>query len=136
MGAVVDKNSIRFERTLPGSVEAVWKYFSDPGHLSEWLAQANVQPFVGGRVELNFADNQIVDGVARIRGLVSQFETPSAIAYSWIDTQTALQSHIAFELSEDDSDTKLVLTHTGLPEDKLAEFLAVWHARLDQLVAR
>ncbi|CAN5235445.1 hypothetical protein BH10CYA1_BH10CYA1_08460 [soil metagenome] len=136
LGAVLDKNIIRFERTLPGSVEAVWKYFSDPGHLSEWLAQASVQPFVGGRVELNFGANQSVDGVARVRGLVSQFDAPNAIAYSWIDTQTALQSHLSFELTEEDDDTKIVLTHTGLPEDKLAEFLAVWHARLDVLIAR
>ncbi|MBI2811401.1 MAG: SRPBCC domain-containing protein [Candidatus Melainabacteria bacterium] len=136
LGTVIDKNSIRFERALPGSIETIWKYFSDPVHLSEWLAEANVQPFVGGRVDLNFGANQRVDGVARIRGLVSQFQAPASIAYSWIDTQTALQSHVSFELTEADDDTKLVLTHTGIPEDKLAEFLAVWHARLDVLIAR
>lgn len=136
LGRIVDKNTIRLERTLPGSNDAVWKYFSDPRYLSEWLAQANIQPHVGGRVELNFDANQTIDGVARIRGLVSQFHPSDTIAYSWIDTQTALQSHVSFELTEEDSDTKLVLTHTGLPEDKLAEFLAVWHARLDLLIAR
>lgn len=136
LGAIVDKNTIRLERILPGSADAVWKYFSDPDHLSEWLAQANIQPYIGGRVELNFDANQTVDGVARIRGLVSQFHPSNSIAYSWIDTQTALQSHVSFELADDDDDTKLVLTHTGLPEDKLAEFLAVWHARLDLLIAR
>ncbi len=136
LGRIVDKNTIRLERTLPGSNDAVWKYFSDPRHLSEWLAQTNIQPHVGGRVELNFDANQTIDGVARIRGLVSQFHPSDTIAYSWIDMQTALQSHVSFELTEEDSDTKLVLTHTGLPEDKLAEFLSVWHARLDLLIAR
>lgn len=137
LGAIVDKNTIRLERTLPGSTDAVWKYFSDPQQLSKWLAQASIQPNVGGRVELNFDANQTVDGVARIRGLVSQFHPTDSIAYSWIDSQTALQSHVSFELTKgSNDDTELILTHTGLPEDKLAEFLAVWHARLDLLVAR
>jgi len=136
LGSFVDKNTIRIERTLPGSIEAVWNYFADPNHLSPWLATTTLQPFVGGRVDLNFDFNQTVYGVARIRGLISQFHAPSSIAYSWIDTETALQSHVSFELSGQDDQTKLVLTHTGLPEEKLAEFLAAWHARLEVLIAR
>lgn len=136
LGHAIDKNSIRFERVLPAEMASVWKYLSDPGHMREWLGDANVQPSIGGRVEINFDEERRVDGVARIRGLVNQYEAPNSIAYSWNETQSALQSNVSFELSEHEQDTRLVLVHSGLPQDKLAEFLAMWHARLDLLMAR
>ena len=135
LGAIVDKNTIRFERSLPAEVELVWKYLSDAYYLERWLGKGNIQPFVGGRVELNFEVPRQVDGVARVRGLVKSFDAPQAIAYSWVDTKSALQSDVSFKLTGSENETQLVLVHSGLPEDKLAEFLSAWHARFDALIA-
>lgn len=135
LGTIVDNNTIRFERNLPGRVELVWKYLADREFLARWLGNGNLQPFVGGRVEINFEASQHVDGIARVRGLVKSCDALHSIAYSWIDTRAPLQSDVSFELTEHGGQTNLVLVHSGLPEDKLAEFLAVWHARFDTLIA-
>lgn len=135
LGAIVDKNTIRFERSLPAEVEMVWKYLSDANYLERWPGKVNIQPFVGGRVEFKFEVPRQVDGVARVRGLVKSFDAPQAIAYSWVDTQSAVQSDVSFKLTGSENETQLVLVHSGLPEDKLAEFLSAWHARFDALIA-
>jgi uncharacterized protein YndB with AHSA1/START domain len=139
LGTVIDKNTVRFERLLPGSVEQVWQYLSQPDRISEWLATANLEPRVGGRVELNFDTEEMperkVNG-ARIRGLVSRFEAPHTLAYSWIDTQTALESNVLFELTAQGDETMLVLTHSRLPEDRMHEVMAGWHTHLEVLIAR
>jgi uncharacterized protein YndB with AHSA1/START domain/flagellar motility protein MotE (MotC chaperone) len=140
LGTIVDSKTIRFERILPGSVETVWKYLSDPEYLAEWLATTSLQPSVGGRIEFDFDASEAseIDQGSKIRGLISSFDAPKSLAYSWIDTQTALESRLSFELSPhgDGDETMLVLTHMRLPEDKLANFLAAWHARLGALIAR
>jgi uncharacterized protein YndB with AHSA1/START domain len=139
LGTIVDKNTVRFERMLPGSIDHVWQYLSEPERLAEWLAAANLEPRVGGRVELNFDTEEMPerkDGGARIRGLISRFEAPHTLAFSWIDTQTALESNVSFELTAQGDETLLVLTHSRLPEDRMHEFMAGWHTHLEVLIAR
>lgn len=135
LGTIEAPTTIRFERVLPAEVETVWRYLTDPDLVCKWLGKSSMQPRDGGRIEINFDSEMQVDGVARIRGLIDRFDAPKSIAYSWIDTQSALPSHVSFELSEHERETNLVLVHSGLPEDKLAEFLALWHTRLDALIA-
>lgn len=136
LGTIQDASTIRIERVLPGRAKDVWKYFSDQKYISEWLGNATLQPRVGGRIELHFEDEQRIEGVARVRGLINTCEPPREIAFSWIDTEYASRSSVSFKLSEDEHDTKIVLVHSALPEDKLAQFLAMWHARFDLLIAR
>lgn len=138
LGIVVDQHTVRFERVLPGSIEQVWKYLSQPEYLSEWLAAANLEPRVGGRVELNFDIEQMPDRSekgAKIRGLISQFEAPHTVAYSWIDTQTLLESNVSFELTARGEETLLVLTHSRIPAARMHEFMAGWHSHLEALIA-
>lgn len=135
LGTIEDKGTIRFERILPAQIEHVWKYLTNADLISNWLGKASLQPRLGGRIELNFEESKQVDKVVRVRGLIKSFDAPHSLAYSWISTHSDQPSNVSFELSEQDRDTKLVLVHSGLPEDKVAEFLAAWHARLDVLIA-
>ncbi len=135
LGTIEDKGTIRFERILPAQIEHVWKYLTNADLISNWLGKASLQPRLGGRIELNFEESKQVGKVARVRGLIKSFDAPHSLAYSWISTHSDQPSNISFELSEQERDTKLVLVHSGLPEDKVAEFLAAWHARLDVLIA-
>ena len=138
LGVIVDKDTIRFERLLPGTVGDVWKYFSDANFINQWLASANIEARAGSRIELNFAETAGGEfaGSARVRGLITVVDAPRTINYSWMDAQTALQSNVSFELFSEGENTKLVLTHKRLPDNKLADFLAAWHVRLDVLIAK
>ena len=139
MGTVVDDNTVRFERVLPAKASEVWKYLTDPQYISKWLAQANFEPRIGGRVELNFDLNEMPERRekgARIIGLIKNFDPFKKLAYSWMDTSNDLDSAVSVELHEDGEQTTVVLTHSRLPRSRMHEFMAAWHAHLDVLAAR
>jgi uncharacterized protein YndB with AHSA1/START domain len=37
-GTIIAPNTIRFERLLPGPIERVWAYLTDPEKRAKWLA--------------------------------------------------------------------------------------------------
>ena len=138
-GEVINNQTVRFERLLPGSVDKAWQYFTTSEHLSSWLAAANIEARLGGRVELNFAGKEQAQRQVkgnRIIGLINSFEPGRKLGFSWMDTADDLDSAVAIELSEKGGQTSLVLTHSRLPEDRMHEFMAAWHAHLDILAAR
>lgn len=138
-GVVVNDNTVRFERTLPGHIEEVWKYFTQPTFLSRWLAEATVEARLGGRIELSFDEAEMPERKEkgkRIIGLINGFEPLRKLAFSWMDTSNDLDSAVSVELSEQGDKTNVVLTHTRLPRSRMHEFLAGWHTHLDVLAAR
>lgn len=139
MGSVIDASTVRFERYLPAQASEVWKYFTEAPYLAKWLAQANVEPRVGGRVELNFDVQEMPERKekgARIIGLIKNFEPFKKLAYSWMDTSNDLDSAVSLEFREEGNRTAVVLTHSRLPQSRMHEFMAGWHAHLDILAAR
>ncbi|MBX9720397.1 MAG: SRPBCC family protein [Candidatus Obscuribacterales bacterium] len=138
-GKVINEHAIRFERTLPAGISEVWKYFTEPDLLPKWLATASLEPRLGGRVELNF-DQLKVDGQSekssRIIGLINGFEPERKLAFSWMDTSNDLDSAVSIEMNFEGGQTSLVLTHSRLPQERMHEFMAAWHAHLDVLAAR
>lgn len=137
-GKVVNDHTVRFERLLPGPIEEVWNYFSSPEHLSSWLASTNIEPRLGGRIELNFDRSQMSEGKlngGRIIGLINGFEPLRKIAFSWMDITDDLDSAVSVELADHGDQTSVVLTHSRLPKDRMHEFLASWHTHLDILAA-
>ncbi len=53
-GIVTEAGAVRFERLLPGPIERVWAYLTDPEKRATWLAAGPMELRVGGPVELNF----------------------------------------------------------------------------------
>ena len=53
-GIVTEAGAVRFERLLPGPIERVWAYLTEPEKRGTWLAAGPMELRVGGRVELNF----------------------------------------------------------------------------------
>ena len=53
-GIVTEAGAVRFERLLPGPIERVWAYLTDPDKRGTWLAAGPMELRVGGQVELNF----------------------------------------------------------------------------------
>ena len=139
LGKIVDDQAVRFERVLPAPVDRVWQYLTKSDFLSSWLAVANLEQRVGGRVELHFEQDEMPDRSEdglKIRGLVSAFEPQKELAFSWIDTVNNLDSKVSFELTSAGDQTLLVVTHSRLPKRRIHEFMASWHAYLDILTAR
>ena len=50
---------IRILRTLPGPIERLWQYLTDPEKRSRWFAGGPMELKVGGKVELLFQHKKI-----------------------------------------------------------------------------
>jgi uncharacterized protein YndB with AHSA1/START domain len=140
-GRIIDANTIRFERTLPGSVRRVWDYVTRPERLAEWLAAGDFEPRAGGRVELRFDVDEVPPrekaGPAAVRGVVERCDAPNLLVYSWVDAANpAPETAVTFELDQRGENTTLVLTHRRLPAASVPDCLAGWHAHLGILEAR
>jgi uncharacterized protein YndB with AHSA1/START domain len=151
-GTRVDATTVRFERVLPGPLQNVWDHLTRPDLIQTWLARvASVELRVGGRVELQMdhggeipenIKSKIVNGdkvEPAVYGVVTRYEPPRALAYTWIDKQSAAdglpESEVTFELEPRGEDVCLVLTHRRVDAKFVPQVLAGWHVLLDGLDA-
>lgn len=142
-------DTVRIERILPGPMERVWAYLTEPDKRRLWLADGDMELFVGGSVELRFrhADLSPDDGPVPERyramherghvnrGRVTACAPPRLLAYTWGDG-TGEASEVSFELSPRDRDVRLVVTHRRLRFKDMPSVATGWHAHLDILRER
>lgn len=141
-GVVTAPSTVRFKRVLPGPIERVWAYLTEPKKRARWLAGGEMELREGGRVTLEF-DNKNVsshveptperykqyDEPATMAGRVTRCEPPRLLSFTW--NEAAGESHVIFELTPKGKDVELVLTHERLPNR--TEMIGVsggWHTHL------
>jgi uncharacterized protein YndB with AHSA1/START domain len=138
-GIVTAPDTVRLERVLPGPIERVWAYLTEPDKRAKWLAGGSMELKVGGAVELRFkhADLSAEKAVPEryrekmekghsMRGRVTRCEPPRVLAYTWGDDG----SEVMFELSPSGDGTRLVLTHRGLDRKGMLSVSGGWHTHL------
>jgi uncharacterized protein YndB with AHSA1/START domain len=60
-GRIIGPGTLRFERLLPGPIERVWEFFTDPEKRARWFCGGRMEPRVGGRFDLEFDHRRISD---------------------------------------------------------------------------
>ena len=55
-GNFTDASTLRLQRVLPAKPSAVWAYLTEPEKLASWLADAEIDLQLGGRVQLLMLD--------------------------------------------------------------------------------
>jgi uncharacterized protein YndB with AHSA1/START domain len=143
---VIGPGAVRLERRLPGPIDRVWAYLTDPELRATWLAGGPMEGRVGGAVTLRFrhADlsSEIEDVPERYRhmaerehvmaGTVTAWEPPHRLRYTWDDAGEC--SEVTFDLRADGAEVLLVVTQRRL--DGRAAMISVsggWHAHVDIL---
>ncbi|MFZ1687266.1 MAG: SRPBCC family protein [Flavobacteriales bacterium] len=143
-GTITAPNTIRFERLLPGPIERVWAYLTEPEKRAKWLASGVMDLHTGGDMTLNWMHSNL-DTLPEtapeehakghtMQAKITRCEPPHLLGFTWGARAEAL-SEVVFELSMRGNDVLLVLTHHRLPNQK--DLLGVsggWHAHLDVLV--
>ncbi|MGE0599501.1 MAG: SRPBCC family protein [Dehalococcoidia bacterium] len=124
-----DWRMVRFERTLPYSVERLWSALTDEAELRVWLAEAVVEPVLGGRFELDFS---VTGDSGRSLGHVTAVEANRYIEFTWFADRLE-DSRVRFEIFPAADGTTLVLTHRFPVSHGVAETLGGWHCHLDAL---
>jgi uncharacterized protein YndB with AHSA1/START domain len=123
---------VRFERVLSGPIERVWEFLADTKRLPEWFGEGAIEPKAGGAVTL-------MGG--HVRGIVSQWEPPHRLAYSWNvfnpgETCSPYQeSYLTIILEPRGSEVLLTLTHLPVLERFEKQNAMGWHTYLDMLTA-
>jgi uncharacterized protein YndB with AHSA1/START domain len=140
-GVITAADSVRLERVLPGPIERVWAYLTESEKRGRWFASGDMEPRVGGRLELKFmhselsAEKTAPDKYKQYEGYVShgrvtQYDPPRLLSYTWGE-EIGDQSEVTFELMPRGRDVLLVLTHRRLADrTAMKEVAGGWHAHL------
>jgi len=124
----IEGRTVVIERHLDAPPDRVWQALVEPAGLAAWLAPAEVDPRVGGRIVLRFQNSDYV-----MHGEIRELRPPEALEYSWGGDEP--DSFVRFELEPDGKGTRLTLTHTRLEDGELSGFSAGWHHHLELLAA-
>jgi len=147
-GTVSEIDTVRFQRVLPGPIERVWRYLTDPEKRATWLAGGPMELRAGGEMELHFHNVNLttaadpipakfknLENGATTRGRVLRCEPPRLLVMIWNDAP-APNSEVAFELTPRGKEVLLTLTHRRLSRESMLSVGPGWHTHLGILIDR
>jgi uncharacterized protein YndB with AHSA1/START domain len=117
-------DTVRLERLLPGPLERVWSFLTESDKRARWLAAGHMELEAGGKVELNFAHDQLSHEPTpeKYRGMPMSFtgkvlriEAPRLLSFTWLETQ-GVHSEVTFELAPRGDEVLLTITHRKLAD--------------------
>jgi uncharacterized protein YndB with AHSA1/START domain len=147
-GELIDDNTVRFERMLPGPIERVWGYIVESDKRRKWLCAGDIGPGDGANIDMHFHNETLstakdIEVPEKYRdlptemdfsGTVTRWEPPYAVSHTW-DFGDEESSEVCYELEEVGDKVRLVLTHRRLESrDTILDVSGGWHTHLDILV--
>jgi len=148
---IVSPTEIRFERLLPGPIEAVWAFLTDGKKRGEWLASGPMDLRIGGKVELRFKHSDLSPNKAappekfkamdatghRAEEKITELDAPHHLAFTWGSASADGGSEVVFDLAPRGDKVLLTLTHRKLPNETEREGTAGgWQCHLAILVEK
>ena len=129
LATIADRSTLTFVRHLPGPIERVWAYLTDPKFLVKWFSDGAVANSVGGEVRFEIGAT----------GRITVYEPPHLLEYTWNEEDASVgavaDALVRWELSEEGSGVRLTLIHSRLPENEVLAHGAGWHTFLQRLAA-
>ena len=145
-GQITLPGEVRFARLLPGPIEQVWAYLTDPVKRQTWLASGAMEAQVGGKVELEFFHSKLSPGEKpspeysdfedghKMEGVLLHYQAPRVLAFTW--GGGAQKSEVTIELKPHGKQVQMVLTHRKLLDREQIESVSGgWHVHLMFLIA-
>jgi len=145
-GRVIGPRAVQFERVLPGPIERVWQFLTDPKLRKTWFADGPIEGKVGGAITFHFQHQVITefaealperfkimaDGPIVSHGTVRVWDPPRRLAFTWEP-----DSEVAIDLVARGADVHLTLTHTKLASRaEMVDVSSGWHVHLGVLAER
>lgn len=121
-----DRGAVRVEELYDTDIRDLWEACTTPQRLARWLAQVSGDLQVGGTVEITFTSTWT--GPARI-------EVCDAPHHLLLTTEPGTKDEAELEawLTEEGSQTRLVVEDRGLPVGELYFHGAGWQVHLEDL---
>lgn len=128
--ATIAGDAVTFVRYLPGPIERIWAYLTDPSLLATWFSEGAVADRAGGDVRFDIGAS----------GRVTVFEPPRLLEYTWNEEEAScgpvVDALVRWELAEEGDRVRLTLTHSRLPVNERLAHAAGWHTFVERLHAR
>lgn len=123
--ATRDDLQVVFHRHYAKPIEKVWAAVTTPERLADWLANAEIEMRVGGKIRLTW------NGAHSMEGRVVALAPPNTFAWTW--TLDERETVVRFDLKSDGDGCWLTLTHSGLSPraGRGGGVRAGWHAHLE-----
>lgn len=133
-------------RLLPGPIERVWAYLTDPEKRARWLCGGIVEQRAGGRIEFAMHHARLAPGETppekfkhvqdpgvTFDGRVIRCEPPRLLVHTFGGDD----SEVTIELTPQGSQVRLVLTHRVKGDDlpDLCNYGSGWHTHVSLLIA-
>ena len=141
---VTEPRTVRTERLLPGPIERLWAWLTEPEKRARWLAGGPMELVVGGRAELKFRHADLsaektppekfrkMAGGHTLKCRVTACDPPRLIAYTWGEDW----GEDTFELTPKGKNVLLAVIHRRLDPKGMASVAAGWHVHLGILADR
>jgi uncharacterized protein YndB with AHSA1/START domain len=136
-GEVKEPETFRIERLLPGPIERVWSYLTEPEKRRKWFGSGQMELRTGGRVKLQFRFSELsaektppTEGdECEVPGRVTRCDPPRLLSYTWGSEPDS--SEVIFELTPQGKDVLLVITHRRLGDrGTMVSVASGWHTHL------
>ncbi len=124
-------DAIRLERLLPGPIERIWGFLTEPEKRARWLAGGNFDLRPGGKVELDFKHDTLSaeptpakyqDMAASFSGEILRCDPPKLLEFTWMESHGG-HSVVLWELAPRGDQVLFTITHRKL--DARDELLSV-----------
>jgi uncharacterized protein YndB with AHSA1/START domain len=120
------------EQRIAAPPATVYRYLTESEKWVEWQSEsASLDPREGGLFALVMANGM------RARGQFTELDPPKKVVFTWgwVDRPGIPPGStvVTIELTAVDGGTRLVLTHSDLPEDERAEHRLGWETHLPRL---
>jgi uncharacterized protein YndB with AHSA1/START domain len=147
-GQFTGPGEVRLVRTLPGPIERIWEYLTDPEKRSRWFAGGPMEQRVGGKIAFHILHQNLAPGETppeehrckhdagfSMEGIVTRCEPPRLLAFTFGSDG---ESEATFELTPQGENVLLVLTHrsTGGDLPYLTGYASGWHTHIAHLIAQ
>ncbi len=117
---LVEPGTVRLERLLPGPLERVWAYVTEPQKRAAWLCGGSIDLRVGGKMRLEFDQNSLSSdkspppkyqgkekGVSH--GVVTRLEPMRVFAHTW--AWDSCETEVTYQLAARGKDVLLTIVH-------------------------
>jgi uncharacterized protein YndB with AHSA1/START domain len=124
-------DAIRLERLLPGPIERIWGFLTEPEKRARWLAGGNFDLRPGGKVELDFKHDTLSaeptpakyqDMPMSFSGEILRCDPPKLLEFTWMESHGG-HSIVLWELAPRGDQVLFTITHRKL--DARDELLSV-----------
>ena len=141
-GTLTEPATLTIQRLLPGPIERVWAYLTEPGLRRQWFADGAMPLHAGAPFTLTWRNDELNDPPSArpdgfpeqhsMQSRITECDPPRKLSIAWNNSGDA-----TFELEPKGKGVLLTVIHRRLPDrSTMLKVSAGWHMHLDVLVAR